>query len=133
MDIGITLFNLDGARLIVPTITLQGNTARGFELRDWVGAAGSAFREGSLQVRYDGKDMELGGVVKLVDAEHSLIFDEELSEPGMEFASSRLEGVWWLPSHESEMRLVVSNTTDATVTTTVSVDGIAPSQERLTL
>lgn len=129
MDIDITLFNLDGARLIVPTITLQGNTARGFELGDWVADAGPEFREGSLQVRYDGKEMELGGVVKLVDTDRSLIFDEELSEPTMEFASSRLEGVWWLPSRESEMRLVVSNTTDATVSTTVSVDGIAPSQK----
>ena len=136
MDVHVTLFSLEGARLDAPTIMLAGNTVGSFDLREWAILGGSAFQEGSVQVDYSGKDMELGGVVKLVDADRSLIFDEELSEPAMDFASSRLEGVWWLPSHKSDMRLIVSNTTDAPVTTTVSVDGIAPGQkeaETLTL
>ncbi|MGI8835772.1 MAG: hypothetical protein ACR2H4_03940 [Pyrinomonadaceae bacterium] len=90
-------------------------------------AGGPAFREGSLQVHYEGKDMELGGVVMLVDTDRSLIFDEELSEPMM-FASSRLEGVWWLPSPKAELRLIVSNTSDAPLSANVSVDGTAPKQ-----
>ncbi len=112
MNIDVTLFSLSGTRLAAPTITLAGNTVRGFDLSEWAVAGGPDFREGSLQVMYTGGDMELSGVVRLVDADRSLIFDEELSEPMM-FASSRLEGVWWLPSHKTEMLLGVSNTADA--------------------
>jgi hypothetical protein len=131
MNIDVTLFALDGSSFAVPTVTLPGNTVHGFELRDWLNAANVKFREGSLQVRYDGKGMELGGVVRHVDAAHSIIFDEELSEPAHDFASSRLEGVWWLPTPKSEVRLVVSNTTDASVTATVTIDGMAPPQRQL--
>jgi len=124
MSIGVNLFSLTGARLTAPTITLEGNTFRGFDLNEWAIAGGPDFREGSLQVAYTGGDMELGGVVKLVDADRSLIFDEELAEPMM-FASSRLEGVWWLPSHKTEMLLAVSNTADAPLSVNINVDGVS--------
>jgi hypothetical protein len=68
---------------------------RAINLRERV-PANSAFEEGSLQVTYTGMGLELGGVVLMVDAELSLIFDEEFSEPAKDFQSSRLEGVWWL-------------------------------------
>ena len=127
MDVHVTLFSLAGAPLGAPVITLDGTEARGFDLRDWASTGGADFLEGSLRVDYDGKDMELGGVVKLVDADRSLIFDEELSEPMM-FGSSRLEGVWWLPSHKSEMLLAVSNTSDASLSVSVNIDGVLPKQ-----
>lgn len=66
LNIAVTLFNLSGARLAAPTITLEGNTVRGFDLNQWA-AGGPDFREGSLEIMYTGGDMELGGVVKLVD------------------------------------------------------------------
>jgi len=127
MNIAVTLFNLIGDRLVVPPITLEGNTVRGFDLSEWTGSS-STFREGSLQVSYNGHDMELGGLVKLVDANRSLIFDEELNEPMM-FASSRLEGIWWLPSHKTQMLLAVSNTTDAPLSVNINVDGVSPKQK----
>ena len=45
--------------------------------------------------------------------------------------SPRLEGVWWLRSPKSNMRLVVSNTGDSTLSATVNIDGIAPRQTSL--
>src|SRR5204863_9761628 len=107
----------------------QGNTVGSFDIANWVSAAGRDFREGSIQVFYEGKDMELGGLIKLVDLSRSLIFDEELSEPAKMFASSRLEGVWWLPSHQTKLRLVISNTSDTSVSTALRVDGIEPCQK----
>jgi len=122
-EIQATLFNVSGDRFDAPPVMLEGNKARSFDLASWTDLAGTTFREGSLQVRYDGKEMELGGVLQLVDPEHSLIFDEELSEPMM-FASSRLEGVWWLPSNKCGMSLAVSNTTDSPVSVLVKFDGL---------
>jgi hypothetical protein len=122
-----TLFNLSGDRFDVPPIMLEGNKVSSFDLASWANLGGPGFQEGNLQVRYDGKDMELGGVLKLVDADHSLIFDEELSEPMM-FASSRLEGVWWLPSNKCGMSLAVSNTTDSPVNAFLKIDGTGSSR-----
>jgi hypothetical protein len=93
LQIQPTLFSSSGSRFAVPAVTLQGNEIRTFDLQQWVALAGPRFQEGSVQVSYVGNDMELGGVLRLVDLTHSLIFDEELSEPMM-FKSSQLEGVW---------------------------------------
>lgn len=94
MQAQVSLFSLSGERLDLAPVTLDANTARAINLNEYA-LAGTLFQEGSLQVRYDGMDLELGGVIKLVDAGRSLIFDEELSEPAKMFASSQLEGVWW--------------------------------------
>lgn len=120
MQAEVTLFGLHGERLDVPALTLQANTANLFDLRDW---ATSAFtlQEGSLQVRYAGRKRELAGVVKIVRVNRGLVFDEQLTEPEEYFKSSRLEGVWWLPSEKAELSVVVSNTTDAQLSATVAL------------
>jgi hypothetical protein len=125
----LTLFGLTGARLDAGPIMVERNSFRVINLRDYVGAD-SAFQEGSLQVLYHGKNLQLGAQVRLVDAEHSLIFDEQLVEPAKMFASARLASVWWLPSHSCNISLALSNTTDASVSVTARVDGIAPKQRR---
>ena len=124
LDVQPTLFSLSGARMSVPTVTVLGNSFREIDLRDWVGSD-EAFREGSLQVAYSGADLLLGAQVYLVDAARSLMFEEKFAEPSVQFASSRLESVWWLPSHHCRVRLVVSNTTDDVVGLTARVDGTA--------
>lgn len=129
MDIRVTLFAPSGVQFLAPPITLEGNTVGGFNIDKWVSAAGVDFREGSIQVNYEGKDMELGGLINLVNLRRSLIFDEELTEPAKMFASSRLEGVWWLPSSRTKLRLALSNTNDTSVSATLKVDGIEPGQK----
>ena len=128
LAIHVALFSLTGTRFDAPPLTLNGNEARAFDLHDWAMAGGAEFRQGSLQVSYNGTDMGLGGVVRLIDSARSLSFDEELAEPVMMFASARLEGVWWLPSRKAEMRLALSNTTDAPLTARLLIDGIAPKE-----
>jgi hypothetical protein len=123
MEVKVILFSLAGERLDAPSVTLEGHKVYDFEISEWARTGGPSFQEGSLQVSYVGMDMELGGVLKLVDAKESLIFDEELTEPSMMFVSSRLEGVWWLPSSNAELRVAVSNTTDAPLTATVAISG----------
>jgi len=123
MEARVSLFNLAGDRLDAPPVTLLGTTAYEFDLREWAEAGGVSFHEGSLQVHYIGMPMELAGVVKLVDAERSLIFDEELTEPVTGSGSSRLEGVWWLRSRKSELHIAVSNTTERVITATITAIG----------
>jgi hypothetical protein len=130
MSVHPILFNLSGQRLDAPEAVIEGNDVQTFELREWIVDADESFRSGSLQVSYDGMDMELGGVVKLVDSMHSLIFDEELTEPAMMFASSRLEGVWQLVSNKCELEFALSNTSTSEVSATLMVEGVAPKQQQ---
>lgn len=103
-------------------MTLEPTTVRNYDLGQWASTGGGSFQEGSLQVLYNGMDMELGGAVKMINAKKSLILDEELSEPGMDFASTRLEGVWWMPSRKAELRLALSNVTKSYLTVIVTVE-----------
>jgi hypothetical protein len=121
LDVQSTLFSLAGERLDLPSVTVEGDSHRVIDLGEYV-LAGTAFEQGSLQVVYHGKDLQMGAQVKLVDAEHGLIFDEQLVEPAAMFASSRLEWVWCLPSDPCDVRLVVCNNTGASQTVSLQVE-----------
>ncbi len=90
LDVQPTLFSLNGRRLDVPPVTVGGTSFRVIDLHEWA-IPGGGFDEGSLQVMHFGDDMQLGAQVKIIDAEHSLIFDEQMM--AMMAMSSRLEGV----------------------------------------
>ena len=129
MAVNITLFNLKGERLDTPILTLDGKEVRILDLRELTKNAGVEFQQGSVQVHYIGMERELAAMLKLINAGRSLIFDEQLIEPGEYFESSRLEGAWWLPSHKAEMAIVVSNTTATPLSVTLAISGIAPKQK----
>ena len=120
MDARLTLFSLGGERLEVPAVTVEGVSHRMVDLRDYA-SAGSAFEEGSLQVVYYGKPLQMGAQVSLVDAEHSLISDEQLTYP-VQSASARRSGVWRLPSRTCDVRLVLSNVSNEQITINTNAD-----------
>jgi hypothetical protein len=121
----LTLFGLGGESLDLPPVTVEGGSHRVVDLREHA-AAGSPFEQGSLHVVYYGRALEMGAQVKLVDAARGLIFDEQLVEPAAMFASPQLETVWWIPSRKSDVRLVLSNTSDSGLAVSAVVDGVTP-------
>ena len=128
-EVRLSLFSLGGERFDPHPLTVGANSHRVIDLGEYA-TAGTPFEEGSLQVTYHGKKLEMGVQVKLADAARSLIFDEQLVEPAYKFASSRLEGVWWLPSPRCDVRLVLSNTTGEPLAVSAVVDGFAPPPRR---
>jgi hypothetical protein len=110
-------------------MSVDALTYRTVDLREYV-SAGSPFEEGSLQVVYYGKPLQLGAQVRLVDDAHSLIFDEQLTYPS-QLASTRLEGVWSLPTRTTDVRLVLSNRSAEQLSLTARVDGRGPESEEL--
>ncbi len=122
MSVEVRLFNRAGSARDLAPIRLAAEEARELNLRDFVRAE-SAWGEGSLEVHYQGKNLELGGVLTSVDAARSLIFDEELAETATQFESSRLEGVWWAPSPAAELTLALANTTDLSLAVEIDLSG----------
>jgi hypothetical protein len=97
IEVQATLFSLSGERFDAPPVIVEANTHRFEDFDDWAAIAGEQFREGSIQLFHRGRDLVLGAQIYLTDEAHSLSFDEKLTELGKP-RSSRLEGVWWLPS-----------------------------------
>jgi len=128
LEVKPTLFSLSGERLDVPPVTVDATSFQVFDLAEWAAPGGPAFRQGSLQLFYRGKDLLLGAQVKITDSNSSLIFDEQLTELSS-IISSRLEGLWWIPSRNSQVSIAISNTTDSTVIAALSVNGTVPKQE----
>ena len=120
-----TLFSSSGERMEVASVTVEGNSYREIDLKEY-GVEGTPFQEGSIQVFHRGKDLVLGAQIKMVDAARSLTFEEKFVELATEFTSTRLEGVWWVPSRATRLTLVLSNTTDSPLPVTAAIQGVAP-------
>src|SRR5262245_41200571 len=101
-----------------------------------ISAGGSQFRSGSFEFTYTGRLLEIGGGLRIVNSEKSLIFDEQMLEPGMRFPSPRLEAVYAVPFDSAQVSVIVTNTTaeplvvdgDATFE---GLDGHHPINEKL--
>lgn len=128
IEVKPTLFSMGGERYQVAPVKVEGNSFRLLNMGGWIAAAGPQFQEGSIQVFHLGADLVIGAQVYLEDAEHSLAFEEKFAEPAT-LPSSRLRGVWWLPSQKGEVLLALSNTSDSAVTATASADGVRPTRK----
>ncbi|MGH9764706.1 MAG: hypothetical protein ACREAC_28050, partial [Blastocatellia bacterium] len=63
-------------------------------------------------------------MLTVTDAAHRLSFDVPDEMP-MSYSSSKLEGMWWLPTETSRYNLVISNMSGASVPVTLSPSGKA--------
>ena len=122
MPVRVSLFSRDGHQFDLPAISLTGHEVRAINLGEYI-QQGTPFEDGNLQVEYQGKKLELGGVATIADAGRRIIFEEELVEPAKAFASSRLEGIWWRPGHKTETQLALSNTSNSPLSVKVTTTG----------
>lgn len=124
LEVRPTLYNLAGEQFAAPAIVVGASSHRVIDMKEWLPLAGESFAQGSLKLYYRGKDLQLGAQVKIADPQASLIFDEQLVEYAGKFASSRLEGVWRLGTPDAQMSLLLSNTSDATLSVETALTGI---------
>jgi hypothetical protein len=122
-----TFYSLAGTRLPLAPIAVPAASYIEIDMRQLLANAGDEFREGSVNIAYQGGDKQLGAQVRLIDSLHQLIWAEQMVYTS-KFVSSRLENVWWLPSQDTRTRLVISNTSSVILTATLSVDGTSPAQ-----
>ncbi|HKQ72667.1 MAG TPA: hypothetical protein VJ810_02990 [Blastocatellia bacterium] len=105
------LHSESGQTFTASPVAVGGQSSSEVNLNLLASIAGAQFRSGSFEFTYEGRLLEMGGGLRIVNAEKSLIFDEQLLEPGMKFPSSRLETVYAVPFEESQISVIVTNTT----------------------
>jgi hypothetical protein len=109
------LHNQEGQTFTGSPVAVGGQSSSEVDLNLLASTAGPQFRSGSFEFTYSGRLLEVGGGLRIVNAEKSLIFDEQMLEPGMKFPSSRLEAVYAVPFEDSQVSVIVTNTTAAPI------------------
>ncbi len=110
------LYNPQGSRFTAPPVVVSGQSSYNVDLDALAASAGPGFKSGSFEFTYTGRLLEMGGGLRVVDATRSLIFDEQMLEPGMKFSSPQLEAVYAIPFESAEVSVIVTNTTDQPLT-----------------
>ena len=128
VEVKPTLFSLSGERLEAAPVIVPGKSFLNIDLRDLGALPGTSYQEGSLQLFHLGADLVIGAQLYLVDEQHSLSFDEKLVE-FQTTRSTQLEGVWWLPSRNPSVKLLLSNTSGLELTANVMVNAGTPHVE----
>jgi hypothetical protein len=115
------LHGKNGQTFTAAQVFVKGESSLNVDLNAIANNAGSHFKSGSFEFTYQGRMMEMGGGLRIVNAAKSLIFDEQLLEPGMKFSSPNLEAVYAIPSDKADAAVIVTNTT----TQPLSLNGTA--------
>jgi hypothetical protein len=105
------LHSQTGQTFTASPVAVGGQSSFDLDLNLAARVAGPQFRSGSFEFTYEGRILEVGGGLRIVNAEKSLIFDEQMLEPGMKFPSSRLEAVYAIPFGDSRVGAIITNTT----------------------
>ncbi|MGH9846889.1 MAG: hypothetical protein ACREEM_49965, partial [Blastocatellia bacterium] len=112
------LHGRNGESYKAPPVSVGGESSYEVDLNTIAESAGSKFRSGGIEFTYTGRMMEMGGGLRIVNAEKSLIFDEQFLEPGMKFSSSQLEAVYAMPFEDARVSVIVTNTTEKPLSVT---------------
>src|SRR5262249_24888577 len=100
-----------GQTFTASPVAVGGQSSSKVDLNLLASIAGPRFRSGSFEFTYEGRLPEVGGGLRIIDAEKSLIFDEQMLEQGMKFPSPQLEAVYAVPFDDSQVNVIVTNTT----------------------
>jgi hypothetical protein len=115
-----TLYNLDGNILEIAPVMIEANSHLMINLQDWANLGGESFRQGSIKLFHTGKDLVIGSQIYLEDTTQSLSFEERFTELG-KFDSRRLESIWWMPRNQAQVTIILSNTSEQTLTITAKL------------
>ncbi|HYE72526.1 MAG TPA: hypothetical protein VEF04_04310, partial [Blastocatellia bacterium] len=105
-----TLHGKNGQTFTAPQVLVNSESSLQVDLNELAASAGVAFRSGSFEFTYEGKLLEVGGGLQIINADKRLIFDEQLLEPGMKFSSSQLEAVYAIPFDSARVEVIMTNT-----------------------
>lgn len=114
----VTFFNADGKLFTAPLLTLPPQAVQGFRIAELIANAPGDFHSGSVQVAYHGPAMAVTGQVSVVSESSHVIF-ESFPTMSMGFASTRLDGIAWIPDAGTRASAALTNTTTDMLTVNI--------------
>lgn len=90
LEVRPTLYDSQGRQQEIPPVTVEPQSFRFINLRDWAAIGGESFKSGNIKLFHYGKDLVLGAQIYLTDEARSLGFEEKLAEKS-KFDSRRQE------------------------------------------
>lgn len=119
MTASVILYNIRGEPFALPPISLQPQLPARFSLRDLTTNAPGDFSAGNLQIGYEGISMAVTCQVSIVSEKKRLSFESVETSP-MEFASSTLDGIVWVPDEDTQARVALTNIAPSLLTVTAT-------------
>jgi hypothetical protein len=129
--ISITLYGKDGQALNVPVFSIPANSIKRFKITDWA-LGGNHFREGNINVAFNGKPMEITGQVSVVNSHDRLEFESKPSMP-MDYSSKRLNGIVTLPERQAKAYVALTNTSNNPIEVSLTSDAEHVHADRVNL
>ena len=120
LEVRPTLYNKQGQELQLPPVMVEPQSFRFINLADWAAIGGESYRSGNIKLFHTGKDLVLGSQIYLTQEAYSLSFEEKLAELG-KFDSRRQEAVWVMPTQQTKVEVVLTNTTNAPLSVTAKL------------
>jgi hypothetical protein len=114
----VTFFNSRGELFTAPPLTLPPQDVQRFRIGELMANAPGDFHSGSVQVFYHGPPMAVTGQVSVASASSHLIF-ESFPTMSMGFASTRLDGIAWIPDAGTQASAALTNTTTDMLTVNI--------------
>src|SRR5262249_8597451 len=104
----VTLFNMKGQELLLAPMRLAPQLPARFDLAQL--ANKPDFGSGNVQIAFNGISMGITSQVSVISASRRVAF-ESVENEDMDFSSSRLDGILWVPGPETQARIALTNTT----------------------
>ena len=115
-SVDVTLFNLNGQSLTLPTISLAPELPSRFDIDDLTRQAKAGqFSSGNLAFAFSGVEEGVTAQVSIISASRRQAFESSDNETD-DFKTSRLDGILWAPDAQSKASLALTNTSNQPLT-----------------
>lgn len=118
-EVKITIFNGKGESFEAPPVALQGESITRLSLKDLTKGARGDFNSGNIRIFYRGPAMGVTSQVSVVSTRERVSFESMASETMM-FASSKLNGIAWVPDDRTQAGVALTNVASSTLTVTAT-------------
>jgi hypothetical protein len=117
----VTIYNTKGEALQLAAINLKPLIPTRLSLQELLKSAKGNFSAGNIRVLYDGSSMSVTTQVSVVSADKKVSF-ESVEATAEDFATSRLDGILWVPDDETQVGAGLTNASSSPIDVAIKTD-----------
>jgi hypothetical protein len=109
MTATVTLFSKEGQALVIPPMSLEPLLPVRLSLAELAERGRGDFSSGSVEIFFHGPSMAVTSQVSIISSAKRVAFESVESE-AMDYVSSKLDGIVWLPDDQTHAQVALTNT-----------------------